>query len=87
MGRTVLGVILGLPLAAVLCGLAAWAWPGGWRAVLVPAYIAVFPTWAALAVVAQYGVSWQRVLTGFLAVGLVGYGLLWILRFAAGDGL
>lgn len=83
MVRMLLGLLLGLPLAVILCGLLAWAWPGGWRAVLVPTYIAVFPTWAALTVLAQRSASWQRVLAGFGGAGLAGLAILWWLRLAA----
>lgn len=82
MGRIVLGFFLGLPLAVILCGLCAWAWPGAWRTVLIPAYIAVFPVWALLVVLAQYGRSWQSVLLGFTSLGVLGYGCIWLFRLA-----
>lgn len=48
-GRFFAGTLLGIPLAAALTGLIAWAWPGRWQDVLVPALQLFFPLWTAIA--------------------------------------
>ncbi|GAA5132896.1 hypothetical protein [Alloalcanivorax gelatiniphagus] len=73
--RGLLGTLLGLPLAMMLCGLLAAAVPVDWRQWLVPLMLLSLLVWAALIVLAGLARTPWRLGAGLL----VANGLAWLL--------
>ena len=73
--RALLGGVLGLPLAAMLCGLLAAAMPVDWHDWLVLMMLLCLVFWAALIVLAGVASSHWRAGVVLLAA----YGLAWLL--------
>lgn len=73
--RGLLGTLLGLPLAMMLCGLLAAAVPVDWRQWLVPLMLLSLVIWAVLIVLAGLARRPWRLGAGLLAAN----GLAWLL--------
>ena len=73
--RGLLGTLLGLPLAMMLCGLLAAAVPVDWRQWLVPLMLLSLLVWAVLIVLAGLARGPWRLGAGLL----VANGLAWLL--------
>jgi len=78
--RWLAGMLLGLPLAIVLCTLGVLWLPGGWEGGIVVALMLSFVLWVAIISLSLLFSSSRAAWLWLLAANLAGFGALWVLR-------